>query len=701
MTITAPYLDTQQTFAPAFSGPSQITAPFLDTLATYAPTITEVNAEALELEVGGAVVTDAFARQFEELIADTGSFSFQMVREDFAGVDFDDLVKFKMDGTARFLGVVEQIDHTVLAQGEEADQVVTVSGRGALALLEQHVVYPSRGVGALPIEEVRSFSWVAPDFDSSSWPNAKQVNRQRDYATWRAPLPHIWPDTTAYWIWANLSTVNSNFAPTGVCLFRKTFSLASEETVRIFCAFDFTGRLYLDGAELTAFASFTTGRYVDVTLSAGTHLLAARVSNEPKPTLPNPGGFICAAYTVGDAGLLSNLIVHTDATWDCLPYPSAAPGFTHGEVIRLLFEEAGIDGDWTLDFTDTKDTSGEAWGEYREITVGVGRTLLEVLREMSDTYLDVAVAPGSLTLRAWNRGTRGATTSAVLQQTSDPDTSDFLSLSHTGKRTRLNKALIRYAGGHTEREDTTSTGLYGVRGGYIEVGAIQGEAQAEKAALELMENRSAPAYAATGTLHPRSDAATPYKAFQVADWVTAPDETDTPSLMRVLSVAMAEDENGIIDWPVRLRDQQLELEERHDIWLRRMADGASLGGARISSRAGTPAPAASQITALRVAEFSYDNTALVASSSPRRPAEVSGNIVEVYGELTTAGSSPTSLVVKLNGSTLTTLTFAAGETETEEPIVIEPVKANVDKLQVEIVSVGTGAEGLDVQVRAI
>lgn len=699
----APHRDAGTLYGTITAQPQSHGAPFLDVGAQYAPvSLLEADATAgLDVLVNGTPLALTFDRSFEEQLADTGSFSFSMLRTDFAGVDFDDLVTFTLNGTAVFLGVVEGIDHVALDPGESAEQTVTISGRGVLALLDQAVVYPSRGLGSLPIEDVRTFSWVAPDFDSTAWPSAKLVNRQRDYATWRAPLPWIWPDTTGYWIWANLATVNSNNAPAGVCLFRREFTLADAATVRVFCAFDFGGRLYVDGAEMAAFNSFTTGKYVELEMSAGTHVIAARVRNDADVTPPNPGGFIAAVYTIGAAGLLDDLVTHTDATWDCLPYPAAAPGYTHGEVIRLLLEEAGVDGDWTLDFSDTKDSDGQPWGEFREITVGVGRSLLEVLREMADTYIDIAAAPGSQTLRAWNRGTRGNVRAVTLQQTTDPATSDFLSLSHAGKRTRLNKALIRYAGGWTEKEDTASTGTHGDRGGYLELGAVQGEAQAIQVAAELMDNRAAPAYATTATLHPRGPVTTPYVSFEVGDTITAPDETDADASMRVLSIAMSEDDEGVIDWPVRLRDEQLELEERHNTWLRRMADGAALGGARVSSRAGTPEPAASNITTLTVAEFSYDNSALTASASPRRPAEVSGNIVEVYGELTAAGSTTTTVEARLNGDVIATLTFAAGVTETEEPVTILPVRANVDKVQVEITTAGTGAEGLDVQVRAI
>lgn len=697
--ISLPLIDGGEVFAPSFSQDQTIALPLIDGGVVFAPVLSSGDT-GLSLAVAGVAVASSFARSFEEQLADTGSFSFQVLRDDFTGIDFDDPVTFSLDGVPRFRGFVESLDHVALSQGEEAEQTVTISGRGAAGILDQHVVYPSRGVGALPIEEVRSFSVYAPDFDLTTIPLAKKVNRQRDYATWRAPLPWIWPDTTGWWIAPNIPTVTAVNAPTGQWIGGKDFTLADAATVRIFGAGDNSLVLYVDGAPMSEGRSFTVGRYVELELSAGSHTIRFRGNNYPKATLPNPTGVIIAAYTVGDAGLLDDLIVHTDHTWRAM-YATSLPGFTYGQVLRILFEEAGLDSDWTLGFTDTLDSDGNLWPVQTEITVTVGRTLLEVLREMGDTDIDWQVAPGSLTLRAWSRGGRGSTRSVTLQQTTSPGTSDFLALSHTGKRTRLNKALVRYAGGHTEKTDSGSVGSHGVRGGYLELGAVQSASKAQAVADALMDNRDQPAYSTAATLHPRGDGTTPYRAFEVGDFVTCPDETDTPALMRVMSIALTEDDEGVLDWPVQFRDQQLELEERHQVWLRRMADGALLGGARVSSRAGTPPAAEVEVTGLRVAEFSYDNSALTVSSSPKRAAEVSGNIVEVQGTLTTAGSTSTVVAVALNGSTIATLTFAAGVDETETAVSVLPVKANVDKLQVSITTAGTGAEGLDVQVRAV
>jgi len=296
---------------------------------------------------------------------------------------------------------------------------------------------------------------------------------------------------------------------------------------------------------------------------------------------------------------------------------------------------------------------------------------------------------------------RRTVTGVNLQQTGDKDTSDFLTLSHSGKATRTNEILIRYAGGHTLAYDADSDTEHGLRDSYLELGAVISEEEAIAIGEAIMEIRKDPSFTTTAKLHPASDATMPYTSFGVGDWVNCPDETDTPASMRVNSITWEEDRNGVVDWTVTLRDIPYEEEERHRAWLRRMADGVMVGGARVSSRAGTPPIISGRIVDLKVAEFSFDNVQLVESNSPRRPADVSCNLVEVVGELTTPGSTTTAVEIRLNGSEITTLNFGAGETEDEKALDLEPVRANVDKLQCEITVAGSGAEGLDIQVRGI
>jgi hypothetical protein len=705
-TTNAPAKDAWAGFAPSYSQPQTTAAPFLHASVAFAPVIQqEASLGLVLLDAAGDPIGDTFARSFEEQLADVGSFSFQMLRAGFAGaVDFDDNVTFKLDGTARFLGLVENLDHVALAAGEEAEQTVTVSGRGVLAEWGRRVVNPSRPVGSFPVEQVRSWSWVGPDF-TPPWGLAKRTNRQREYASWRAPLPHIWPDTSAWWIGPNRADSTAESGPTGATLYAYEFNVADDAEVRVFAAGDNSIQLYLDGALILESKSFTRTSYVDIELSAGDHILRARGNNYPKATLPNPGNIIVAGYTIGDAGLLDELVFNTDADWQALYIGSGSPPtFTYGRVLTDLFNEGDLASEgWSLGFTEANDSAGAPWARHREISVQVGKSSLAALLEMSDVDIDLAVAPGSKTLLAWNRGGRGVVTPTVLQQTTDPETSDFLALSHRGSATRVNRYLIRYGDGLTEYEDTASISEHGLREDYLELGSVQSEAAAQAIAETLMENRADPAHSTTATLHPHDAAATPYSGFEVGDWVDCPDENDDDTSMRVVAVTLVEDDNGVIDWPIQLRDRTLEVAERHDVWLKTMTPGAAVGGARVSSRAGEPLAVAQDVAVLNVAEFSFDNTALVASFSPARPADSSGNIVEVYGKLTTAGSTTTTVdVIVHGGATIATLTFPAGATEAEDPISPpRPVIANLDTFQAEITAAGTGAEGLDVQVRAI
>ena len=714
-------IDDSQVFAPSILFDQFLALGLVDGGWAFGPAITrESDVGTFAVLVNGEERADLFARSFEDQLSDIGSFSFQMLRSDFfAGltwggeplywggepltwgdakaVAFDDEITFVIDGTPVFLGVVKGLEHTALAQGEDADQVVTVNGPGMLGEFANHVVYPSRGVGALPIEDVRSLSWVSPDFDPAAegWPLAKTINFVRNYAATGTRRPTVWPRRAGKWIWGDRPGVTQYDAPQGICLFRKTITLASEKTVRFFFAGDNVMRIWIDAAEMTWFAGSAHGRYVDIELGAGDHVIAAKVANKVDvPGEDNPAGFTLVGFSLDEVGLLDELVVETNGTWRCLPYPIHAPGFYEGEATWLLMQEANLDATWARDFSDTIGSDGEAFTFKREVAVNVGRTLLDFERERMDAWADVWCAPGSKTLRLTNRGGRGVVRSVTLQQTTDPATSDFLALSHSGNGWKTDKILGRYADGHTESGS-------GDLSAYLELGVIESETEALEILEAQLASRATPRFSTTATIFPRSDATTPYKGFEVGDWITCPNEDDTPELMRVNSIAYSEDAEGVVEWIVRLRDQQLEDDERHDAWLRRMADGTMVGGARVSSRKDTPAPTAQQISVLKVAEFSYDNTALTVSTSPMRPAEQSGNVVQVYGLLTTAGSTTTTVEVTVNGTLLATLSFPAGETEASEAIGIVPVLADVSKAQVSITAVGTGAEGLDVQIRAI
>jgi hypothetical protein len=90
--------------------------------------------------------------------------------------------------------------------------------------------------------------------------------------------------------------------------------------------------------------------------------------------------------------------------------------------------------------------------------------------------------------------------------------------------------------------------------------------------------------------------------------------------------------------------------------------------------------------------------------SPYRPADSSGNLIEVYGKLTVPGTGTSTVEVYQNGSDpgdlIATLTFPPGETVAEVDLEASKVYRNVDIFRVFVEGDGV-AEGLDVQIRAI
>lgn len=686
-TISAPFIDSGSTVYPATLGRDQtINAPFIDSGSWVWPALVRLDSEASAdqsmtvkaySKAGSllATLTGARARTFLDQIDDTGRFGFTIANDDsnISHTGFDRIIRFEYGGLARFAGVVKDREKVTLSQEQTKGQTTTVGGPGALALLADARVYPSRGVGALPIEEVRSFSWVANDFDYSSWANAKNLGRQDLETTgWDSTNPEAWPTPSALRIWGDLDTVSTVHAPTGTCLFRDSFTVATAGTYAFFAAWDNIGELYVDGAKvLTGSPDYVRARKVVMELSAGTHYIASIAENgaDNGAAGDNPAYFLASCHALDRQGLLEPTATWTtSASTKCLPYVTGLPGFSPGKVLRLLVEDAQADSkltDWTLDFTDTVDSDGEPWSLLPEITVGVGRSsLLDVVREMGQSIADVAVAPGSLTLRAWNHGTRGATKASVdLRNTTAKATSQLAGLSHRGKATRFNALLIRYAGGYTEITDATSISTYGRVDEYLELGWVQSEVEAQRIGQEHMDLASDPLYSTTTVIKPSSAATTPYLAFEVGDSPNVTDETGSLVAQRCQSLSFTDEDPGYEGWSGEFNSIALEGWDRHEIWLRRMASGALAGGSRVASPAGTAPITDEALTGVRVSDFSYEG------------AIANGTVVRLLK----------------NGTSIGSVTLSAGEFDDSDFLDLEKVHGDSDYLNIEIDGV-TGQE---------
>ena len=407
---------------------------------------------SLEVVDTGALSTiittlgNSFARSFNDELNETGSGTFTL-SNDAPGIplaDLDKMVTFKVYGTRAYSMLIESKHKITIDEGEEFAQVTTHNGRGHVSVFERAVMYPSRGVGVQPIEEDRTFNWSTPSpvYDDSWWSRATQICTvgvaQSIWLT--QPFAAGWHDLTAGVIWAPTGTTTN--APSGYCYFRKDVFIPTDGFYLLEAACDNEGELWLDGQRVIDLGGFTSTFDYDVYITAGWHTIAVRGYNaaDDGPPGGNPGGLIMALFSLTSSGQPDTVIFHTDSTWKIVAYPDKPPGMRVGKVLHLVYDEALARGvldfdNINLKFTTLADSSGQAWPETLDIATKVGTDYLTFLTELSSTYIDWWMKPGTLDLYVWKKNTRTRRSSkATLHgptDVEDPLTSNIFEQTHT------------------------------------------------------------------------------------------------------------------------------------------------------------------------------------------------------------------------------------------------------------------------------
>jgi len=330
---------------------------------------------------------------------------------------------FSIDTIPRYASIIEHMVEKLVAQGEEVDETLELSGRGTLALFEEAVCYPENGLSRQPFTDTRLFSYASIDFDDSMWASAVQVKLQSDPTSglpWDG-APQDWPDHNAYWIWDRAVTSATPW-PTGNVYFRKQITIPSGgDVVRFFITADDGFELYVDGGLLqsdTEAYLWGVTRQVDLFLDSGTHLVAIKGTNLSRASSStNYAGIICSMYVANGDGSLGGLIAHTDSSWKMLAYPPNPPGYTVGQILRILTEEAQARGTLSgisLSFNDTNDSNGVPWATLAEVPIQVGDDMLTTIKQLASAYCDVAMGIGTPVLFAYN--TRGSSVSTTFSR---------------------------------------------------------------------------------------------------------------------------------------------------------------------------------------------------------------------------------------------------------------------------------------------
>ena len=217
-------------------------------------------------------------------------------------------------------------------------------------------------------------------------------------------------------------------------------------------------------------ASHTCARLVPL-LKAGTIGGVGRVENVARDYPQNCGLFAFAAaarcFSATSVAILEDWLHLMCRRWvQTLDYGEPEPGRTVGFIVGDQHDKVPAYlslADWSLDFSATLDSAGNAWPVVQQ-KVGAGLTLLDMLRQIAASgHAEFRPVPGERTLQAFARvGPIGP----------DLDWHDLRDLEHDVDRSSITSQIL-------VRDDTGRMRWFGTADGpaaFAEIGGVEGDA---------------------------------------------------------------------------------------------------------------------------------------------------------------------------------------------------------------------------------
>lgn len=471
-------------------------------------------------------------------------------------LDEFNVAKIAIDGVWVKAWIIEDVNPTRLASGEASDEWITVAGRGVMAALENAIVYPEYGIREY-VSEDRVFSFASRDGVwrvPAEWIGVSG-HRWRDDTTARKGLPKDWPDPDAYWLW---SSNTQKTAEPGRNWFRTVFSTTATEQVVVKATADNDFVCYLDGELILTNAAnrlaFQETYEWSTVLATGEHTLAAVVTNATfvgTTTLDNanPAGWIFTIYRANELGDATESILIRSETTNTIVKPyGEAPGFAGAMILRQVITEAQeriVRGlmPVTFSFTNTADSAGVAWGDVQDRIVKVATTdYWDLTTQLIELVMDVDI-DANFVLHAWNRRGVDRRNTVILRPNRD-----LTAAAGTIRSSKLkNQALLKFEGGWIELYAAISKEEYGRREVGISLGTATSTDQTILAGAATMREVANPEktipLSYTSAAGPQ-----PFRDFDLGDTITVPDVYEGMVPARLMSIAGAEDDAGLIAW---------------------------------------------------------------------------------------------------------------------------------------------------------
>lgn len=441
------------------------------------------------------------------------------------------------------------------ASGERVD---AWAGMGALGVLNSGMAIPEYGWRAEATDQ-RSFdygsnptlaNWVVP----SEWktPVGKPVRSSWRWTYKKRHLPKGFPTKNAQWLWWRNPDSTASIDET--CYFRSSFTISQARRVKFWVCGDDTLEFQLDSETrlTTGPGGWKKASTFVMNLSAGTHYVAAKVSNRPGSTgNANRSGFLCAIGRLnGDGDVTKWLRTSNPSTWTVRRQLTTPPGWHLGQIVlqlaleqvdRACASHSGI----SFGFSTSKDSAGRAWTDRHEVQTPVGTLGLDWLQQMSELGVDVAMTPG-LRLNLWR--SRGVDRSAKVR-IGVGDGAATTDDSGSQEAPIRNVAYARAASGWVGVAHSGSVAARGRRETMVTLGSARSTTQTANALNAMLPDLAAPPQTIQLQISGATGGPQPYTHFNPGDWVSARWAGKTGwARVRVMSIAGEVNPAGHPDW---------------------------------------------------------------------------------------------------------------------------------------------------------
>lgn len=572
--------------------------------------------------IGGSPLAKVFDVEFLDELSGpgTGSCAIPLSEAGSAEAVAGRYVDILVEGTSRFTFAIEgDPEYTVVGQGDELEAVVRVSGRGWGCILDQAIVHPEVDIDLDLDSPWRLFSFASPSFpNDSGWVAADELYEYLDgvdygdrytigtdglpypapidfpaptspvvnESTWAPgetlPVPPGPDYVPVYWIWPP-----GEEDSIGEAFFRTTITIVDDGPYVFAVTGDNYYTLFLEGVPILGEDEdqfcWRNWKEIPVTLVAGTYQVAAIVENVPIAVgLNNPGGFIMTVHTVNGQQLPNEVFLVSDAAWDTFWSDTVWPGWTPGQIIDKVTDEATAQGALTAydsaSFTDSDDSASNAWADVQDgspyipsFAADVGSTIMAMLGKMKDEgHIDWHMQPGAAVLDVWSPSSLGGSSGAELQAGVN-----LMSLVRGATTVYANYLLVQYEKGYVIVEDTAAQTSRGdtIQDVYASEAATRDEAE-RQGNVELERRAAEGLPAVLVEIEPTSSADCPYEGFTLGETVEIPAVGGGTENLQVLSIGLSTDGDGFAIWRCEL-GRRWRSKVRQDYELLRQIGGRS------------------------------------------------------------------------------------------------------------------------------